>query len=402
MLLWLAGCAAVILLRFPVLLHGRFWSEDGPVFYGNAWRLSWESALFAPYAGYVNVVANGAGLLAWALPLAWAPYGPLSVSLAVQLAACAVVVTAGDAWLARPGARIAALGLMLLVPFSEEVWLNGATAQFHLLLGAALILALEAPGGWGGWWRCAMLFLAPLAGPGPVALVPLGLVRLGKERSGARAAQMMALGAGLLVQLAFVLEAGAQDRLWRLTAPALACEIYVKNLLVPGAGFGALLALPDCGHGHLPLGAAAVTALVALIFAVVLLRAARREPAALWLAAAGLSVLVFSYGGALGGERFLVDPVRSARYAYAPQVLLAFSLLAAGGLAARAAVGWLLGVALVTAMLPKAPLFLTGPDWQAEVAAWRRDPSYALRIWPSPWQISLPGTPATGSLIPAK
>ena len=33
--------------------------------------------------------------------------------------------------------------------------------------------------------------------------------------------------------------------------------------------------------------------------------------------------------------------------------------------------------------------FFTGPDWQREVAAWRRGETRELAIWPAPWKITL-------------
>ena len=38
-----------------------------------------------------------------------------------------------------------------------------------------------------------------------------------------------------------------------------------------------------------------------------------------------------------------------------------------------------------------------GPDWQTEVASWRRDPSRPLHVWPAPMTIRLAPPPAAGS-----
>jgi hypothetical protein len=57
--------AAFICLRMPdVLLKGRFWGKEGPVFFVHAWTLPWHEALLAPWVGYLNIVATSAGLLA--------------------------------------------------------------------------------------------------------------------------------------------------------------------------------------------------------------------------------------------------------------------------------------------------------------------------------------------------
>jgi hypothetical protein len=46
----------LVLCRIPrILTAGRFWAEEGKVFYGNACHHPWYWAVFAPYAGYLNM-----------------------------------------------------------------------------------------------------------------------------------------------------------------------------------------------------------------------------------------------------------------------------------------------------------------------------------------------------------
>ena len=38
--------------------EGRFWAEEGRIFFENAWNLPWSEALIVSYGGYLNICAN--------------------------------------------------------------------------------------------------------------------------------------------------------------------------------------------------------------------------------------------------------------------------------------------------------------------------------------------------------
>ena len=62
---------AMICLRMPdIIATGRFWCEEGNVFFHNAWVLPAGKALFNPFGGYLNLAANAATLAGrWLLPV---------------------------------------------------------------------------------------------------------------------------------------------------------------------------------------------------------------------------------------------------------------------------------------------------------------------------------------------
>jgi hypothetical protein len=67
-LLLVALFIVLICARMPdVILHGRFWAEEGRDFFRYAWENPWYRALARPYGGYLNLVANGGTLLAHVL-----------------------------------------------------------------------------------------------------------------------------------------------------------------------------------------------------------------------------------------------------------------------------------------------------------------------------------------------
>lgn len=168
----LAVYAAFICLRMPdVLLKGRFWAEEGNVFFLRAWTLSWHDALLAPWGGYLNIIANSAGLLARNLAnMQSAPYVTTLIGLLFQLCPAALILTSEERWLQPRSVLVVALLLIAIPPASEEVWLNTLHSQFHLALCAALILAFQPATGKVEMSRRGLLLLAPLSGPGAAAV----------------------------------------------------------------------------------------------------------------------------------------------------------------------------------------------------------------------------------------
>jgi hypothetical protein len=57
--------AIAIAARIPkVWIEGRFWAEEGSVFFQRAWDWPWWEALLSPHANYLNITGNAAALLA--------------------------------------------------------------------------------------------------------------------------------------------------------------------------------------------------------------------------------------------------------------------------------------------------------------------------------------------------
>jgi hypothetical protein len=142
----------LIFLRAPaILLTGRFWAEEGKIYFLDARLRSWWDALLASRMGYYSGWTKLAALTATAVPLEWAPMVTVYAALAVQLMVVWFVVRS-DAF-AGPVARVLAVAAVLLAVPSAEVWLNTANSQFHFALGAAVLLVTSVLHGSGVWTR---------------------------------------------------------------------------------------------------------------------------------------------------------------------------------------------------------------------------------------------------------
>ncbi len=392
--------ALAVCVRMPeVLIKGRFWAEEGRNFFPTARALPPLAALLHPYGGYLNLVANAAMLAASRLmPLALAPYLTIAVGLLFQLLPPWLLLTARDPWLRHWQTRVAGLLLLLLIPASEEVWLQTLHCQFELTLCCGIILALEPTPGGAAIPRWAILLLAPLCGPGAISLAPLFFARAALDRSRARLVQGLVLAAGSALQLA-LFTAPFAGRQYRLDPVIMLCIVAVRHVTLPFFGIAAANMLfhrirATFQADHLPLWAMLLPVVVFAPLISVMSRQKRATPALWLLAAAGLSATAGCYGAIDGASR-LVEPDCGERYAFVPQALLVLAILALAATASRkvalaswGAVAWLIAVGAEN-YADTRPEINDGPSWRAEVRAWQQDPSHAIRLWPEGWTVAL-------------
>ena len=393
--------AVLVLVRMPeVVLKGRFWAEEGSHFFAVARTTPPLAALFAPYGGYLNLVANAASVAArHLLPLRLAPYMTIATGLVFQLVPPLLLLTARDEWLRPAWTRVAGVALILLVPGTEEIWLQSLHCQFELTLGCGMILALGPARGAAGWLQLAVLALAPLCGPGAIVLVPLFIVRAALDRSAARLVQGTVLAAASAIQLGFFSTPYA-GRAYRLDPVMMLYVVSIRHVVEPFSGLKvAYLAGHDvrrhlAAHG-VPVWAALLPFAVFVPVAFAAWRARRAAPVRWLLGAALLTELAADYG-ALGGTTILLGAQSAERYVFVPQGLLSLATLAFAATgtpriarAATLAVAWLVVVGTGTFV---ATLHNTrnGPAWRDEVRAWRLDPTHVLHVWPEGWTLTLP------------
>jgi hypothetical protein len=387
----------------PKVLHGRFWAEEGAIFFTRAWDLPWYKALFAPYGGYLSLVGNASAILATHVPLARACYVSTAIALLVQLCPIAIIFLSKDEWLQSRKNFLAAAFLIATVPMCEGVWLNTVGSQYHLNLCVALILALSVRSGLVGYFHKAILALATLTGLGPACLLPLYMIRAFLERSRQRTIEASVLAAGLLIQFAFF---------WRPEArhvsnsgvvgidPLLLLNIFfVKHIVSPLLGFKeasdvAGSWMNDYIHGTFNLlPGAALTLLSVGIFAYMIFQT--RNSASRWLFCAGAGLALLS-NVATFGERYLSLGVGvNTRYAFGPQILFELTLLSifasTKGWKSLVSKSVLIWIAIIGAheYFWVNPSFAEGPKWRSEVHIWQANPEYRIKIWPAGWSIQL-------------
>ncbi|MBK1658781.1 hypothetical protein [Paracraurococcus ruber] len=385
---------ALILLRAPVILtQGRFWAEEGTIYLPDALG-GWWDALLAPRMGYYSVWTRLAALAAASLPPEVAPLATAWAALLVQLAVIWIALRS-DAFPGPLGPPLAAAVLLLALP-SGEVWLNTVNSHFHFAVGAALLL-VTAPGRLPAAFRLGFLAMAVLTGPVTAFLAPFFAWRALRQPSRLAGAEAAVVGAGALLQGALLLAGMAGGaRAAGFDPAALLAALGVKLLALPvlGAGANRAAAVLLGGGTGARLGVvAALSGIAALLLAAVLPQARARV-----LLAAGIWLALLSIAGALLADPWMaVPPLNAGRYAYAPNALAGLALVAVATAPAALLAGRILAAALLAVILAQGMLAwpdrtwaLSGPDWRAEVAAWRADPARtSLAIWPAGWTMTL-------------
>ena len=389
------------------LLHGgRFMAEEGCIFFEKAWTSSWSDALFFSYGGYLNIVANAGTLLAYhVMPLADAPYLTMGIALVFQLCAPWLVLTAKDAWLVSYRVRLMAVALLLLVPEWVEVSLHSVHSQYHLSLCCGLILALATGKGVCEYVRCALLFLAPLSGPGGVVMAPLFILRAAVDRSRARVVECMVINVASAVQLLLFFHK-FQDRTYSVNFYDYALVFLTRYAMTPLMGFKPFIIKFANVIQEMEKGGRTPYLLVILAFCVIglcvgtlIYQTVRNKQAeeAAWLALAGGMHALVSMYGALGGAITVIVPSYSQRYVFVGQSLFALSIACLAVTATpsvRKTCRYLVSIMLVVGMYhfitPFMKNMLHGPSWKAEVAHWEKDHDAPLHVWPPPeWNMHL-------------
>jgi hypothetical protein len=276
-LLAIAGVALVILRMRTSFPFDSLWAEDGHHWLANARDLGFFDALTSPVQGYIELAPGLIAEPASAVPLADAP-SVITVCAATVVVGCAFVVwRASAAQIPNPYLR---LGLAAIVPLTPVVGIEGidsATnvhwfldfAAFWVLLWRPTSMRVAVAAG-------GLMFLAALTDGLMLLLVPLALLRLIAGVDRRDVAILAGLGAGLALQVGFVLiddSFGGYER--NFTASALA---GYPQRIVGGVLFGYEVN-GDLWRGLGPPYAVALTLALGAFVLAGLRRAERRVPA---------------------------------------------------------------------------------------------------------------------------
>jgi hypothetical protein len=399
--------ALLVAVRIPKVLDGRFWAEEGTVFFRHAWQVPWEQAILWSYGGYLNISANLAGILAAHLvPLEKACYVTSIFGLIVQTFPAIVLCSSNLKWLQERKILICALLLIATLPLSQEIWLSCIGSQVHLTLSVALILALTTRTGLCGWFQKFLLLIGPLSGPGSASLVPLFLLRAWIDKSKQRLIQAVILGTAAAIQFAFFFHPNERASLSATPITVMGIDpllllnvFFVKHILAPCMGITQTTNLTE-GWGNAYASGISISPQTALLAAVILAFSAfkmwrSKNPEPKWFFFSGALLWMVANFGALGVRAALLNIGESERYVFAPQILFELAILyfacVSKGWKKTLFSGitiWLLVIGLHEYFWTT-PFYSEGPPWRQEVHKWRQNPAYTLNIWPKGWTVQL-------------
>lgn len=179
-----AAILGILLARVPLLwTTGEFIAEDGRVFFAHAWSYALPGSLLIPYAGYFHVLPRLIAEGAQFFPIAWQPLIYALTGLTLNAAILSMFylphfrgVLAADSW------RLSLCLLLALAPNAENLGLI-LGLHWYLAFALALLLVMEFPRtAWGRRLMLIVAILIPWSAPGALALAPVFLLKLLRQR----------------------------------------------------------------------------------------------------------------------------------------------------------------------------------------------------------------------------
>lgn len=394
---------AVAVTRSPfILLHGRFWAEEGAVHFRHAFSDSSPTNMLFVYknSGYVDLFCNAATWVAARGPLVDAPLVTAWLSFGVLAALLWMTLFWPSELLPTPFARISA-GVLLVVGTLAvaEVWLNALEAQTYWALLAILLLFVPLSKLSRGQFLVGTGFLAmaALSGVYADALAPLFVVRALQQRTRRHIVQAAVLCTSALLQfaIAFALRTSG--------------DVSSKKLVFRGAGsvaratagwhvagflFGQQNARTLIDHTRSKLGllVLCVFAVGVLVFIATLLAHTPNARITLLLGGALLleEVLVNYGAGNIAGGRFAVVPIGILTLMMVHGAATARPRWLARAGAVLCGIVFAFGLSGFWTYQATTLRCINCPRWDTQVRQWRAGQTDRLAIWPYPaWFITL-------------
>ena len=417
----LAAYALLLILRAPRIWPGRFWAEEGTVFFSAACSSGLLKSLFVPHLGYYMAVTSFATTLAArAVPLEQAPLVTTIIAAVVQLLPAALLVMGRIDALPDPLSRAIALALLLVSLPTEEIWLTSTNSSHFMAVSAGIILVSKPWASRTRFFHIGLLVLAGLSGISANLLAPFFWLRAYQERSRERLEQAIALSVCAMIQAVVVVIAPMYGftsvgldgpRSPRLDLQMLAHAILAKDILLPFTGRAwtehIMAPLTKTLAAHQPMVFVSAIVIVwagAVAFAV--MKAKQWQPRVLFCLS--IYMVFVSFTASIEASRpswhlSHTSALGAGRYYYFPNFFLGLTLLMTAwtGSAlhrrlrqtAFVLVAWMLVVGSNEFFRSDAhPWSLPGRTGKRQVAAWRREETRELKIWPVPWKITLDRT----------
>lgn len=339
----LIGLAALVYRRPDAFTAPQFYAEDGRDFFAQAYALGWES-LFYRTMGYFTVYPRMVDIigLSSGLPLVHMPAFHSAGCLAMYLMVWWSIFQAFPASIA--GRSLAVLATVL-VPVSNEIWMNTTNVQWPMALALPLLCMGRPSRSVLGKARTAfLLIMAAFSGPYALLMAPVVVMELhfrGVRRFDAVPWTAWIVLAGALVNAVALFEHGSVTR----TAGSFVGfdPAFIRAAFYQ---FGFMAVTNDLALTPLPVMIGVLALLPAgwwwiVRDAPVSQRSFARSCGILGVALLG--VTLFSYRGDPGS---LAPLAGGGRYFYLPAVLFTWSLLAStpGFTAGRSALACLVAV----------------------------------------------------------
>lgn len=393
-------------LRAPdIFLYGRFWAEEGNIFFYNAWVMSPLQALFNSYGGYLNLATNAVTLIArWCIPFEYAPYFTTCIGLLFQLLPLLLLLSAKDEWLASFQVRLFLTLLLIFVPESFETSLQSLHIQFQLSLASALILILKPNFSYQRWLKLFTLGLAGLSGLMNIILLPLYAIRFLMDKNKLRFEELLMLLISCSIQYFFFYEK-ITSRFHSIRISDFSNIFFIRELYIPFLGLNhyTIIYIDYLRNNMLNAYTSILPMIIVIFFGVSVLYIFYKQPKtqqASFLFFAALLLFIISIIGSIGNRSDFLIPLINQRYLFISQSLLCVTLVYityhlsfSKQKIGKIIICWLILIGGVN-YFTYPNFFIQAPNnylpWQQQVKLWRQNSNYNFQIWPHWDHMTLP------------
>lgn len=425
------GAMITIFARQPILfIEPRFWAEEGSRFFSFAFSNPWFVSLVHPVGGYLNFYPNVAATIAANfVPLTAAPFVTLIAALFVLLTPIAIILFsrspmwASEKILSRQIKIAIAVAIVIVAPFSDELWLNTINCQFYFSLIATLLLLEDSDYGRVKRWSYRILLgLCGVSGAISTVLTPLFFCKWFLNKNKENLIQLSIITICLIIQIIIAIKfpynnvAHQNSRFVPMDYSLFATISYTNTMSPIFFGFDntAILANITYTLRQSIMNFRAVGNIL-LLFQIILfaslLSTTKNRKYLLYLLGAFILLEITGSGLAAGDKFAQLYPTSNARYHFAPTVILMLSILISIDFKREVfafARSTLLLIMLIASLwhgfmeYKSGHSFLASTDeysknnWVKEVAKWEKDNNYGIQIWPSGWGMQLAKQPKDG------
>lgn len=394
----------------------RFWAEEGSLHFAYSFTHSWWKSLIEPQVGYLNFWPNLATWIAAQFPLETAPLITTLMSFFVQLVPVALILFSNSPFWNGWIRKIAGIAILFFTPLTSEGWLNSINSYTYFGIITFLILLEEIPfGAIRSWVYRVLLLLGGLSGTLSCFLIPLFFFRALEEKKKERLVQLLILSACAVVQILLIFSYQATEsfgqRLHLIGLTTFGVTMWTQGFALFIFGFNQVhewartlfsLATQDLASFQM-WGRLLLVAGTALLF--LLSTNLPRKLRWIFLSSYLILMLLPMMFSVIKDKYALIDTGLHQRIFLAPNVILGWMMLK--GIQFSKERSWRASfsnlVSILSILIIGASLFWGfqtyrerwsvaeyWPDWKTEVATWRTNPEYPLRIQPEGWVIRLP------------
>lgn len=232
-LVCVASLALLASRRPDAFINPQFYAEDGALWFARAYNLGALSAMFIPDAGYLQVLATGAGAIAVLFPVSFAPMVFTGLAAIVEISP-AVFLSTRRASQLIPGLvpRLALAFGYLALP---NVWTNSVVmtyASWRMALVAFLLLVTRPKGPSGYLLDAVVVALCGLGGPLILFMLPVVIVHTIARPAARSVPFLVAAILTSAIQLWLLAgSAGARPTLALGASPGNFCRIFANQYI---------------------------------------------------------------------------------------------------------------------------------------------------------------------------